>query len=149
MGTPSNPGWTTGYVPSAAEWDSTWSGKVDFPASVDQGGTGGRTGAAASYNILQRGLLIASTQLQPVTRYGVKTGLGAMSFVVPASYSLSPGDWIDLADVDFYAATNHVTLTATGVDVIWSYGTSASSQTLSVSGFRITLIANTNGWVMV
>lgn len=40
MSTPSNPGWATGFVPSAAQWAAVFSGKADYPAPVGQGGTG-------------------------------------------------------------------------------------------------------------
>lgn len=40
MSTPSNPGWATGYAPTAIEWAATWSGKADYPVVVGQGGTG-------------------------------------------------------------------------------------------------------------
>ena len=40
MGTPSNPGWATGYAPTAAEWEAAFSGKADYPVPVGQGGTG-------------------------------------------------------------------------------------------------------------
>lgn len=40
MALPSNPGWPTGFVPTAAQWAEAFSAKVDYPAPANQGGLG-------------------------------------------------------------------------------------------------------------
>ena len=149
MSNPSNPGWATGYVPSSAEWNATWSGKVDYPASVSQGGTGGTTSAGAYYNLAQRQLLAASADIVPLTFYGIRTSVGAMTLTLPSLSLVQLGDWIELADIDFSAETNNVTITASGSDQIALYGGSATSQTLNIAGVRTTLVANTTSWRML
>ena len=149
MGTPSNPGWPTGYVPTASEWEQAFSAKVDYPAAVSQGGSGAMTAYGANYNIAQRSILSASSAVQLCTSYGIATSAAAISVFLPPLAGLQAGDWIDLYDVDFNAAANNVSVVAHGVDQISLYGTPAGTQTLNVSGVRCRLVANTTTWSMI
>lgn len=149
MGTPANPGWPTGYVPSASEWAQAFSSKVDFPAPVSQGGTGALSSSGANYNILQRGLASADVAAQALTRYGLRTGSGPFSVFLPPIASLAAGDWIDVYDVDFNAAVNNINVIASGTDQIYLFGVAAGTQTLNVSGVRATLVVNTSAWSMI
>jgi len=149
MATPSNPGWPTGYVPSAAEWSATFSGKADYPVPIAQGGNSSTTAYGANYNIQQRALVAVSTSLQMLTSYGVQTSVGAFSLFLPPLSGLTPGDWIEIYDVDFNAETNPVTVTANGTDQIALYDGSAGSQTLDVAGVRVLLVVNATSWRMI
>ena len=150
MGTPSNPGWPTGYVPSQSEWAQAFSAKVDYPAPVAQGGTGALNPQGANYNILQRGLISTSGAISVVcARYGLQTSTGPLTLSLPPVASLGQGDWIDLYDVDFNANVNSVTITAAGSDMIALYGSSAASQVLSVAGVKVTLVINGSSWRML
>lgn len=146
---PSNPGWSTGYVPSAEEWAAAFSSKVDYPASLDQGGTGGKTSAAANYNLVQRSLISTSTTLKPLNWYGLSTSVGPLSLGLPPLSSFLPGDWIELYDVDFNANINNVTVTASTGDVIALYNATAASRIIDVAGARVLLVVNTSSWRMV
>lgn len=150
MGTPSNPGWVTNFVPSAAQWAAAFSAKVDYPAPVNQGGTGGVTALSGEYNLAQRALLFTSPiNLQPVTKYFVRTSLGTYSLFLPSLSSLLVGDWIDVADVDFAANISNITVTANGSDQIYLYGTAAGSQVISVAGTKATFVVNNGSWRML
>lgn len=147
MGTPSNPGWPFGFVPTSAQWAAAFSSKVDYPAPIDQGGTGAQTAAGANYNTQQRQLVATPTvAAQPLTVYSARTGLSAITFSLPPLGGVSPGDWISIADVDFNANTNNITITANGSDVIALYGTTAGSQVLNVAGVQARLVANATYW---
>jgi hypothetical protein len=150
MATPLNPGWVQGFVPTAAQWNAEWSSKVDYPASLDQGGTGGTTAAGAEYNLAQRAL-IASTpfNLAAVTFYGVRTSVGAFSLYLPLLATLLPGDWIDIADIDFNANINNITVFGNTSDQIALYNASAGSQVLNVAGVRARLVVNAGIWRML
>ena len=150
MGTPLSPGWVQGFVPTAAQWNAEFASKVDYPASVDQGGTGATTAPAASYNITQRAL-IANTpvNLAPLTSYGVRTSVGAFSLYLPLLASLLPGDWIDLADIDFNANINNITVFGNTSDQIVLFATSAGSQVLNVAGVQARLVVNAGIWRML
>lgn len=148
---PSNPGWFTGYVPSAAEWAAEWSSKVDFPAPIWQGGTGGVTAPAANYNILQRTLIDASmvTPLQLITQYGVKTSAGHATLLLLPLAQTTPGDWISLADVDGSAGTNPITIQANGSETIDLYGTVTNTQQIGVDWGEAVLVSTGTKWVML
>jgi hypothetical protein len=150
MATPSNPGWVTGYVPTAAQWAAAFSSKVDYPGPISQGGTGATSSAGAAYNIEQRALILSNgINLQPLTSYGVRTSLGAFTGYLPALSILMPGDWIDLYDVDYAASTNNFTITANGTDLIYLYASSGTSQALTISGVRVRFVVNQSGWRML
>lgn len=149
---PDSPGWATGYVPPASEWNNEFASKVDYPAPPEQGGTGGLSAAEGAYNLAQRFLVTADEsplQLSPITFYGLRTATGVITLNLPALATLTLGDWIELADIDYDAATNNVTLNAFSGDTITLYGSAAASQLLNVSGAKITLVANTTSWCML
>lgn len=150
MPAPSNPGWATGYVPSATEWAAEWSSKVDFPAPIDQGGTGGQTSSTANYNILQR-TLIGTTpfNLDLMTVYGLQTSLSALSVFLPPLATTQLGDWIDLEDVDYNVNVNNVTITASGTEQIQLFGVGSNSQVLNVAGVRCRIWANNGFWSLL
>lgn len=150
MATPSNPGWVTGFTPTAAQWAAAWSAKVDYPAPLDQGGTGATSAAGAEYNIGQRALIATTpVNLAALTFYGVRTSVGAFSVYLPLLASLLPGDWIDLADIDFNANINNVTIVGNTSDQIALYASSAGSQVLNVAGARTRLVVNAGIWRML
>ena len=150
MATPSNPGWVTGFTPTAQQWAAEWSSKVDYPATLDQGGTSATTAAGAAYSITQRAL-IASTpfNLAPLTSYGVRTSVGAFSLYLPLLASLIPGDWIDIADVDFNANVNNISVVGNTSDQIALYATNAGTQVLSIAGVKVRLVVNAGIWRML
>lgn len=143
------PNWPFGYVPPAEEWASQWASKADCPVPVGQGGTGATSAQDANYGLQQRGLIAATMTAQPLNRYGVRTSTGAITVNLPDLNEVAYGDWIDMADVDFEAATNNITLSANGSQQISSFGVLAGSQTLNVSGVRVTLIATPTCWSMI
>lgn len=150
MATPSNPGWVTGFTPTAAQWAAAWSGKVDYPAPIAQGGTGAQTAAAAAYAVLQR-QLVATTpvNLAALTVYSVRTSVAAISLYLPLLASLLPGDWIEVADVDFNANINNITIVGNTSDQIALYASSAGSQVLNVAGAKAVLFVNAGIWRML
>lgn len=143
MTQPSNPGWATGFIPTAQEWAQAFSSKVDFPAPVGQGGTGGLSAFSGNYNLQQRVLISATaTELAALSIYGVRTALGAFEVLLPPVASLQPGDWLELLDVDSSANTNPITVTASGTDDIVFQGTTAGAQVLSSRGSLARLTVN-------
>lgn len=103
MSTPSNPGWATGYVPSAEEWIAVFSGKVDYPAPVGQGGTGltatpvqGQlligTGSGFALNRITAGAGIGITNGPGTIVIRSTTGTGADAF---NSYGLQWAIWFN------------------------------------------------------
>ena len=150
MATPSNPGWVTGYVPTAAQWAAAFSGKVDYPGPLSQGGTGATSSAGAAYNIVQRGVINATAfNLAVLTSYGVQTSGGAFSVYLPALSTLLPGDWIDVADIDFNANVNNITVVGNGTDQIVAYTSAAGSQVLNVAGVKVRFVVNASNWRML
>lgn len=121
----SGPNWPPNYVPALSEWNA------QFPI--------GR---------VSRGIIQSMPcQLQTQTIYGVKTSIGAFNCIVPPISSTQPGDWIMLMDIDYAAAANNVTFTATGPDLIAVYGQPlATSLIANVSDFWLMLMANTVNW---
>lgn len=148
MAVPSNPGWKYGYVPSPGEWNNTFAGKVDYPAPLDQGGTGGQTAFDGNYNLQQRVEVTESTSTAAgLTFYSVRTDLTAATIALPPAASLKPGDWIDLFDSGFNAAANNIKVNAAGADTITSGVTTAASLLLQNNGVRCTLIVTgANTW---
>lgn len=150
MVAPSNPGWHTGYVPTADEWAAAFSGKMDFPGPVDQGGTGAQSAFGANYNLAQRELIaVNDVTLAALTFYGVNTAAGAFTVLLPPIASLANGDWVQIIDIDNDAATNNITITANGTDQIVLNGVSATSQTISSNGAFAMLMVNNGVWTMV
>lgn len=150
MATPSNPGWIYGFVPTASQWAQAFSAKVDYPGPIGQGGTGAVTAQGAEYNIDQR-VIVDSTavSMSAVTQYYVRTSVGAFTLYLPPLSTMVPPDWVDVADIDFNANVNNITITAYNTDQIVLYGSSASSQTLNVAGARTRLVVNNNTWRML
>lgn len=148
---PSNPGWFTGYIPSAEEWAAEWSAKVDFPAPIWQGGTGSQTAYGANYNIQQRALIddTLATPLQLLTEYGVKADSGPATLLLPPIAQTIAGDWVSLTDIDGSAGTNIVTIQANGAELIDLYGTSATTQQIAVDWGSAVLVSTGFGWRMV
>ena len=150
MATPSNPGWVTGFVPNSAQWAAAFSAKVDYPGPIAQGGTGAQTAQGAAYNITQR-QVVASTPvtMQPLTFYAVRTSVGAFSLYLPPLAGLTLSDWIDVADIDFDANVNNITVHASGSDVIALYGTTAGTQVLNLAGVQARFVVNNSSWRML
>ena len=147
---PSNPGWVTGYVPTADEWAAMISGKVDFPAPIDQGGTGGVTAFSANYNIAQRQVIAATGETaEALTFYGIDTLAGAITVDLPPIASVANGDWIQFIDIANDAATNNITLTANGTDHIVLNGSSSTSKVITTNGAFVMLMVSDGVWVMV
>lgn len=150
MATPSNPGWVTGFVPTSAQWAAAFSAKVDYPAPLNQGGTGATSAAAGNYALQQR-QVVASTpvNLAALTFYPVRTSLGAFALYLPALASLLTGDWIDVADIDANANANNITIHASGSDQIILYASAAGSQVINIAGTRARFVVNASSWRML
>lgn len=147
MGVPSNPGWKYGYVPSPGEWADAFSGKVDYPAPLDQGGSGATSAAGANYNTQQRAeITTASVAAKPLTIYSLRTDLAAIAVNLPLLASVNPGDWIQLLDSGFNALVNHITVNAAGSDQIYDDGVPETSMPLITNGIGCFLIASATGW---
>lgn len=150
MAAPSNPGWPFGYVPTADEWADAFGGKVDYPAPLDQGGTGSTTSSGANYAFQQRRLISATlTSLTPLSFNGIRTAIEPVTLTLPLISGLQPADWIDVADVDYNANNNNITINAAGPDFIYAYGAAAPVQVLNIAGVRVRLVANVNSWCML
>jgi len=98
---------------------------------------------------LQQALISASQDAAVFTQYWVRTSVAAISLVLPALSSLNEGDWLVIADVDFNANANNITVLATGSDTIVLYDTTAGSQLLTISGVKVTLVVNSGKWRML
>lgn len=120
----SGPNWPPNYIPSVAEWNTQLAlGRVS------------------------RGVITSMPcQLQTQTIYGVKTSIAAFNCIVPPLASTQPGDWIMLMDLDYNAAANPTTLTATGPDQIALYGVNQTAIAVNVSDYWLMLMANTTNW---
>ena len=90
MSTPSNPGWETGYEPSAAEWASEWSAKVDYPAPPGQGGTGITSTPAAGQMLIGTGNGFSLTNLTAGSGINIVNAAGAVTISSPNSFSYPP-----------------------------------------------------------
>ncbi len=148
----SNPGWVTGFIPTATQWNEEFGGKADYPVPITQGGSGAITAAAANYNLQQRalvGVADSPVALVPLTFYGLRTATGAITVNLPQLVTLNNGDWIELADADYNANTNNVTIAAFSGDVIALYDTTAANQTLDQAGARAVLMVNNSAWRML
>lgn len=150
MVAPTNPGWSTGYVPTADEWAAAFSGKVDFPAPINQGGTGAQSAFSANYNIAQRSLIAASgVTVEALAFYGINSSVGAITVDLPPLASLANGDWIQFIDIDNDASTHNITITANGSDEIDLNGSLSSSKVLNVNGVYAMIMVNDGVWTMV
>lgn len=150
MATPSNSNWPTGYIPTAAEWAQSQSAKVDYPAPLNQGGTGATDAPTANYGLQQRGVIATTPYAAlPLNSYGLHTSVSALIVNLPALNSLQLGDWIDLYDMDFHAGTNNITITAAGADLINLFGTTSASQTLNIDGAKCKLVVGVTNWSMI
>jgi hypothetical protein len=120
----SGPNWPPNYTPTLQEWNT------QLPL--------GR---------VSRGIIQSMPcQLQTQTIYGVRTSVAAFNCIVPPLATTQPGDWIMLFDIDYNAAANPVTLTATGPDNIALYGTLGPNISADISDFEVILIANVASW---
>lgn len=147
MPIPSNPGWKFGYVPSPGEWNNTFSGKVDYPAPLSQGGTGGQGAYDGNYNLQQRVEVSTPTQIAAaLTAYSLRTDLHAIVVRLPSLADLIPGDWIDLTDSGFNAAANPITVAPAGADTIICNGVASTPLSLVTNGVECRLFATASGW---
>lgn len=143
MAAPSNPGWKFGYVPSPGEWNNTFAGKVDYPAPVAQGGTGGQDEYSGNYNLQQRAEIITPTQsAAALTFYSVRTDLTATTIALPPVSTLKAGDWIDLLDTGNNAKVNNIRVNAAGDDLIINGTSSDTSLLLFINGVRCILVSD-------
>lgn len=143
MAVPSNPGWKFGYVPSPGEWNNTFAGKVDYPAPLSQGGTGGQDAPSGNYNLQQRAEVITPAQAAAaLTFYSVRTDLSATTITLPLANSCRAGDWIDVFDSGANASVNNITIAAAEADVISRNATAAGSLLLRKNGVRCILVTD-------
>lgn len=143
MAVPSNPGWKFGYVPSPGEWNNTFAGKVDFPAPINQGGTGGQNAYDGNYNLQQRAEIITPTaQLSALTVYSIRTDLTSTTLSLPLANTCRAGDWINLFDTGNNASANYITVDASGADSILSDSSSVSSLVLQTNGVSCVLVTD-------
>jgi hypothetical protein len=143
-------GWPTGYVPTSSEWAESQSAKADYPVPVDQGGTGGQTVAIANDHLQQRVLIAASpAALDVLTRYAVKTLVGAFTLNLPPIGAFKNGDWIDIVDADGNAGVNNITINASSGQNIRYNGSVSPSAAINISGCITTLVVEAGQWNMV
>lgn len=90
MSTPSNPGWATGYEPSAAEWASEWSAKVDYPAPYGQGGTGVTSTPTAGQLLIGNGNGFTLNTLTQGSGINIVNAAGVITISSPNSFSYPP-----------------------------------------------------------
>lgn len=145
---PSNPGWYEGYIPSAVEWATEWSNKVDYPAPINQGGTGSQTVAGANSNLQQRSLVPGGvvTNINTLQWYGPHTASAPVELNLPPLASVTSGDWIELLDVDYNAAINNIQIFCDGSDELVLWGVSGTTALINISGTRALIVANTSNW---
>lgn len=91
MSTPSNPGWTTGYVPTAQEWDNTWSGKVDYPAPAGQGGTGNTATPSNGQILIGNGTGYSLTTLTAGSGISITNASGTITVAAPNVFAWPSG----------------------------------------------------------
>ena len=90
MSTPSNPGWATGYEPSAAEWASEWSAKVDYPAPYGQGGTGVTSTPTPGQLLIGNGKGFTLNTLTQGSGINIVNAAGVITISSPNSFSYPP-----------------------------------------------------------
>ncbi len=145
---PSNPGWPYGYVPTADQWAAAFSAKADYPVPANQGGTGSQSLAGGNYALQQRGLIGATlTTLAPLSVNGIRTSVEAITLTLPLISGLLPGDWIDVADVDYNANVNNITVNASGPDKVIVQGVALISTVLNSAGSYARFAVTPAGWV--
>ena len=91
MSTPNNPGWTTGYVPTAAEWDSTWSSKVDYPAPPGQGGTGVVAQPSNGQLLIGNGTNYSLSNITAGAGISIANGAGSITISSPNTFAWPSG----------------------------------------------------------
>ena len=147
MSQPSNHGWPFGFIPTAQEWADAFSGKVDFPAPLSQGGTGGSDAYSANYAIQQRAVISTSGQTAfLLTQYGLDTNSVALTVNLPPVSDGGNGDWITFTDFRYRAATNNITLQAHGSEQISYNGVASGTLVLSTNGVEVVLTLSGGTW---
>lgn len=114
MGTPSNPGWATGYAPTAAEWEAAFSSKADYPVPFGQGGTGLTTTPASGTILIGTGSGFALATLTAGQGISIDSESGAITITNLAG---TPADAFNSYGLQW---------------AIWFNGTPAASELLAL-----------------
>lgn len=106
---------------------------------------------ARAHDIARNWTILSGTPatLITMTSYGLRTSAASISLPLPALDSISPGDWIEICDIDFNASSSPVAIVASGSDQIALYDASSGTQQLNVAGARALLMANIGSWRMI
>lgn len=130
----SNPGWVTGQIPTATEWNDEWSSKQDFDANNPAPITGA---IAASGSVLA----VSGT-------YTWTTSAGAYSATLPALSTVLEGQQIIVQDGDNNASVNNITVLANGADTnkIAYYATDSSSFVINVNNSVFKFVRSNGLW---
>ena len=138
---PWNPGWVTGYVPPAGEWNGAFSAKVDFPVPLDQAQE-----IAQMVNASQGQLPSGSVILTVGTTNGIQTLAGPFVGTLPPLAQVNPGGYIILYDADYNANVNPINVVATPPDQIALYDTAAPSISINIADVYILIAAGATTW---
>lgn len=90
--------------------------------------------------------------LSILTRYAVPTLVGAYTLTLPkigGSTGPRNGDWIDIADADSNAGTNHITVNAASGDNVLYQGSVNPTAVINQSGTYTTAIVENGQWNMI
>ena len=131
MSTPSNPGWATGYVPSSAEWNATWSGKADYPVPVSQGGTGLIGTPANGQLLIGNGATYTAALLTAGSNITITNSSGGITIAASGSAEVYPGAGI--ANSTGTAWGTSYTTTGTGTVLALATGATLVTPTLGVA----------------
>lgn len=78
--------------------------------------------------------------------YAVRTNLGAFSGTLPQLSTVTPGNYLEVADADDNAGSNHYTVNAFAGDEISDHATLGTAYIINVSNTITRFIANTAAW---
>ena len=142
MSTPTNPGWPTGYIPTAEEWEAAFSGKVDFPAPPSQGGTGNTSLPANGQLLIGNGNGYSLNTLTAGSNITIDNSAGTITISSSGGGGTNPSS----AGITYWNGTAWSTsynTSGTGTVVALTVSPSFTSPSIgAASGTSLALISN-------
>lgn len=90
-----------------------------------------------------------SITLATNTFYGVRTSGGAYTLTLPALAAQAKPAYLEVADIDYNAAANNVTINAGVGDLVSYHGVTSGTYKITTSNLIVRFIANLTYWTVI